>query len=614
MRVDLVVVCVAAVALSLPALSTCDPLYVMTAPNLLRVGTPEKVLVEAQDYAGDAFEVTLTVMDFPRKTRVIDTRTVTLNAANNYLALTEITIPDGRDLFGLDTNENMYVYLQATFQDRTLEKIVLLSFQSGYIFVQTDKTIYTPSSTVRYRIFSLSPGLKPVDSGIFVEIMTPDKITISRESLFPNKGIRSGEIKLPDIASFGIWKVVTRFKSTPQKNFTTQFEVKTYALPSYEVTLIPKSPFFYVDDDDLTVDILARYFHGKEVTGTGLVMFGVLTQDNVKKSLPASLRRVEIREGKGEAILTKEQIRDTFTDINQLVGSSLYVKVSVLTETGSEMVEAEKEGIPIVTSPYTINFKATPRYFKPGMPFDISVYVSTPDHLPARDIVIEVITATDGSIQATTRENGLAKVTVNTLDGDNTLSIQVRTKVPGLLESRQAERNMTALVYRTTGGSRNYLHIGVATSELTIGQQIKMSLYVGNSPGMKNNQDFTYLILNKGQLVQAERFKRQGQTLVTLSLPVTKDMVPSFRIVAYYHVGSSEVVSDSVWVDVKDTCMGTLRVELTDPQKENWPHKPFSLTITGDPGARVGLVAVDKESSNPQQQAQTHPDQDLGCG
>ncbi len=43
---------------------------------------------------------------------------------------------------------------------------------------------------------------------------------------------------------------------------------------------------------------------------------------------------------------------------------------------------------------------------------------------------------------------------------------------------------------------------------------------------------------------------------MSLSLTVTKDMVPSFRFVAYYHVGSSEVVSDSVWVDVKDTCMG----------------------------------------------------------
>ncbi len=68
-----------------------------------------------------------------------------------------------------------------------------------------------------------------------------------------------------------------------------------------------------------------------------------------------------------------------------------------------------------------------------------------------------------------------------------------------------------------------------------------------------------FQILSKGQIVKVDRFKRRGQALVTLSLPVTKDMVPSFRFVAYYHVGSSEVVSDSIWVDVKDTCMGKVR-------------------------------------------------------
>ncbi len=67
-----------------------------------------------------------------------------------------------------------------------------------------------------------------------------------------------------------------------------------------------------------------------------------------------------------------------------------------------------------------------------------------------------------------------------------------------------------------------------------------------------------FQILSKGQIVQTNRFKQRGQAQVALSLPVTKDMVPSFRFVAYYHVGSSEVVSDSVWVDVKDTCMGTV--------------------------------------------------------
>lgn len=40
---------------------------------------------------------------------------------------------------------------------------------------------------------------------------------------------------------------------------------------------------------------------------------------------------------------------------------------------GSDMVEAQRTGIHIVKSPYTIHFTHTPKYFKPGMPFDLTV-------------------------------------------------------------------------------------------------------------------------------------------------------------------------------------------------------------------------------------------------
>lgn len=39
---------------------------------------------------------------------------------------------------------------------------------------------------------------------------------------------------------------------------------------------------------------------------------------------------------------------------------------------GSEVVDAEKH-IQIATSPYTIHFKNTPKYFKPGMPIYATV-------------------------------------------------------------------------------------------------------------------------------------------------------------------------------------------------------------------------------------------------
>lgn len=41
--------------------------------------------------------------------------------------------------------------------------------------------------------------------------------------------------------------------------------------------------------------------------------------------------------------------------------------------TGGEMVETELRNIQIVTSPYTIHFRRTPKYFKPGMSFDVAV-------------------------------------------------------------------------------------------------------------------------------------------------------------------------------------------------------------------------------------------------
>ena len=69
----------------------------------------------------------------------------------------------------------------------------------------------------------------------------------------------------------------------------------------------------------------------------------------------------------------------------------------------------------------------------------------------------------------------------------------MKTKDPGLTDARQARQSMIALPYKTKGGSKNYLHIGVDATELVIGDQIKVNLNLGGSPG-EQNQDFTYLV------------------------------------------------------------------------------------------------------------------------
>ncbi|XDV16062.1 hypothetical protein PO909_015932, partial [Leuciscus waleckii] len=130
--------CLTVVLLSSPLLTLCDPLFVLSAPNLLRVGSSENVFVEAQDYAGGSFDVKITVNKYPKKDKEILSKTVTLTAENNFQILTDIKIPDDKDYFSDDPLEKQYVYLQAQFPSKILEKVVMVSFQSGYIFVQTD--------------------------------------------------------------------------------------------------------------------------------------------------------------------------------------------------------------------------------------------------------------------------------------------------------------------------------------------------------------------------------------------------------------------------------------------------------------------------------------------
>ncbi|XP_070831511.1 complement C3-like [Chaetodon trifascialis] len=576
--------------LAFSSLTDASQLEVMSAPNLLRVGRPENIFVEIQDCVFEQnTNVDIIVYNFPTKTKMLASTSVSLTKAKQFQDFGKITIP--ADEFSKDPNMKQYVYLQAQFPNQLLEKIVLVSFQSGYIFIQTDKTLYTPNSKIYYRMFAVTPGMEPVetafqyDTGINIEIEDPSGVIVQTVPVSLRSGIHSGSYRLGTVVSPGLWKVVAKFRNIPQQSFSAEFEVKEYVLPSFEVKLTPLSRFFYVDSQELIVDIKAIYLLGEQVDGTAYAVFGVL-REGQKKSFPGSLQRVQIVGGHGVVTLKREHITQTFNNIRDLMGSSIFLSVSVLTENGGEMVEAELRGIQVVSSLYTIHFKKTPKYFKPGMSFDVAVEVVNPDGTPAQGVPVVV---NPGEIQGFTTAHGMAGLTINT-GIIQRLTITASTRDPHISRERQASATMVALPYTTK--SNNYLHIGVDTTEVELGDNIKIMLNL-NRPQYRQ-VDITYLLLSRGQLVKYGRYETRGQVLIALVLPITKDLLPSFRFIAYYHTNDNEVVSDSVWVDVKDSCMGSLKVESTRPVSSYEPRRMFGLKVTGDPEATVGLVSVDK--------------------
>ncbi|KAM7079811.1 complement C3 [Ciconia maguari] len=566
----------------------------MVTPAVLRLETEERVVLEVPGLTAAA-EATITVQDFPLKRQVLYQTRVPLSPAEGMLATATIKV-SAKAL--PQAAGKQFVSVSARVNEVSLEKVLLVSLQSGHIFLQTDKPIYTPGSTVLCRLFALSHLMEPLFKTVIVEIKTPDNVIIKQVPVSSPKktGIYSLNHNLPEVISLGTWTIMAKFEDSPEQVFSTQFEVKEYVLPSFEVVLEPEEKFLYVDrKEDFRVSITARYLYGKRLQGSAFVLFGVMVDDE-KKSIPQSLRRVQVIDGDGEAVLSMATLWQRFANPQELVGHSLYVSVTVLTESGSDMVEAQRTGIHIVTSPYTIHFTRTPKYFKPGMPFDLTVYVTNPDESPAPRVSVKA----DGfQGLVSTQRDGTAKLVLNMPANKDTVPITVRTSQHGLPSDRQASRQMTAEAYRSQGDSGNLLHLAVGATELQPGDNLAVNFHLkSNSNGVRDSvPHFTYLIMSKGRIIRVGRQRHEaGQSLVTMSLPVTAELIPSFRIVAYYYVKPSEIVADSIWVDVKDTCMGTLVVKgaTEADNRVHEPGTPMRLRVEGDHNAWVGLVAVDK--------------------
>uniref|UniRef100_A0A8C8VRI4 Complement C3 n=1 Tax=Pelusios castaneus TaxID=367368 RepID=A0A8C8VRI4_9SAUR len=540
--------------------------YTLITPSVLRVESEEMVAVEAHGHHSP-MEVVITVHDFPQKKRTLALATASLNPGNGMINSTTIKVP--AQLLQKDAQNKQYVYIQAKSSQFTLEKVLLLSFHSGYIFIQTDKTIYTPGSTGQSQLHSALPAWA-ANSEHFCSLSCPLH--------FAHKGLIFRGTELGEVIS-GVWKVVSKYEHAPQEAYTAEFEVKEYGT-LFSLPALVCFPY--------------RFLYGKPVQGQAYALFGVMV-DNEKKSIVNSLNKVPIKDGKGCAKLTKEMLHSRFPNPRELLGHSIYVTVTVLTDTGSDMVEAEKSGIHIVTSPYKILLHRSATYFKPGLPFNLLVSVENADGSPAPQIPVRSGTGVSGLTQA----DGTVQLALNTPADTSQLSLKVETVVANLRQEHQSSAVLALVAYKTQGGSRNYLHISVPAAQLQPGNALPVSFSLGNSNAdvQKQIHYFTYLILNKGKIIRAGRQARQpGQSLVTILLPITPDLIPSFRIVAYYHVGQKEIVADSVWVDVQDSCMGTLKVTGATEQDNavQVPGGKMNLHVKGDPGARVGLVAVDK--------------------
>ncbi|XP_034969300.2 complement C5 isoform X1 [Zootoca vivipara] len=622
---------------------TQEQTYVVSSPKMFRVGASEMVVIQAFGYEQE-FPVTISVKSFPDKQTTFASGRVQLTPANKFQGAVTLTIQP-KDLSSRDPKNSVgHVYLEAISPHFTREKKMPITYENGFLFIQTDKPVYTPDQSVKVRVYSLNEELKPARRSATLTFVDPDGVEVDIIEEEDITGILSfPDFKIPPYPKYGYWTIKAKY----QKDFTTSaktgFQVKEYALPSFSVMIEPEKNFISSQQfEKFRIIIKARYFYNKRLANAQVyVRFGII-QGAEKKMLPRALQLIEMENGLAECNFnSKVAVGEIgYGSLQELDGATLYIAASVLESTGGHSEDSELFSVLYVLSPYKLNLVATPLFVKPGLPFYIKVQVKDTADSPARNIPI-VFTATalneqmeenvlvqegaESGRRQTSQNDGTALFVVNIPSDCKVLEFRIKTADTSLPEENQASESYEAKSYASLSGS--YLYIDWASNHqlLRVGDTLHINIHP-SSHYLDKIHHYSYVILSKGKIIAHGTQERvKDSTYQSLGFQLTKEMVPSARLLVYYIVtgeGAAELVADSVWLNVERKCGNSLEVKLSTSERTHSPGDSVLLSLKTQFDSLVALSSMDvaiygitRTKTRPMERALLQLEKsDLGCG
>uniref|UniRef100_A0AAY4ESR9 Complement component 5 n=1 Tax=Denticeps clupeoides TaxID=299321 RepID=A0AAY4ESR9_9TELE len=573
--------------------------YLITGPRFLRLDAAETLVVQLFGYQQDS-----TVNLYLKKSLVSgDTvyaqESVQLTQQNHYQASVTLRI------FSKDfPKEESKVILHAVSGDFSTHSTIPVSRDNGFLFVQTDKPLYTPEQS--------------------------------------GKAARSGPLLCLFFIFYcllGVWRIEAAYTDDFSTIASTEFEVKEYVLPSISVHIQPEEN--YISDTNFEafkLKISARYVHGAPVTQADVYLRLGYISGTSSVLIQNTLRKHEMTDGAMEVVLNIKQALlsagEGPKELRDMQGNNLHVVVLIQEKTGGISQEAELATIKFVLSPFTLSLIATPPFIKPALPYTIRVLVKDPLGEPVRSVPVKATAATtnvDGvqdhlsHPDQTTQRDGIAYFTYNIPRSTYKADFSFVTADRRLSAQSQATFKFSTETYNSPNKRYLYIDLPSQQSALQVNDHVSIKVYFSFQDFLPL-KSFSYQIISKGKVVKFDTQQRVGdRSTEIINIHITPDMVPSARLLVYYILSGeerAELVADSVWIDVKDKCVNGLKLDLSSGSSEFNPQDELALMVKTKQNALVALSSVDTalyslrvKNNNPLSRVLQHIEaSDQGCG
>ncbi|OCT71331.1 hypothetical protein XELAEV_18034310mg [Xenopus laevis] len=474
-------------------------------------------------------------------------------------------------------------------------------------FIQTDKAVYEPGDTVRFRVVSLKENLQPGEKEIpVIQIQDPKKNPIAQWlNVTLKQGIAELSLPLSSKPFFGYYFI--HVGGTKHS-----FSLDEYALSRFEVTFqFPKAVLYNIERFQLKT--CGRYTYGKPVQGT-------YTATVCRKAKPYWLGRYTFRTDRCVHFSGKLDHSGCSTmTVNSLdVNLPYYTHemslegTSTITEEGTGKKYSGSGRTPISSRIRSCSFLDADTSYKPGIPYSGTVKVVDPNDEPLPNHVV-YLTSYCRKVNEilVSDKNGLATFKLNnTAEWEGKLLL---TASPSMEDTKLLPFKFFGITPDFWGATLNLTHFfSPSKSFLKLhslqgvlpcdGQRDAQVEYIiqNSALGMDaKHMELHYLIVSKGVIKNSGSVEvpitHEGEVLrgeVSIKLTLSADVSPTLRALVFIFLPNGELAADSTTFKLQ-RCFKN-KVSVGFAPDEVLPGSDLSLQVEAAAGSLCGLRVVDK--------------------
>ncbi|XP_038175866.1 pregnancy zone protein-like [Arvicola amphibius] len=579
------------------AAATAKPQYVVLVPSQLDAGVPEKACVNLQ-HLNETVTLDIILQYEKQATNLLTGQTVEKDSF--YCSPFTISSLPASSAF-------IIVQIKGPTQNFTRIRPMQIRKAENVAFVQTDKPIYKPGQTVKFRVVSVDTSFHPLNETfpvIYIENPKRNRIFQWR-NIDLQLGLHQLSFPLSVEPALGTYKVVVQKDSG--KKIEHAFEVNEYVLPKFEVKVkMPKIIAFL--EEAFEVSACGLYTYGKPVPGL-VTISACRKYSRFRSHCHGQDSQSICEEFSGQADdkgCFRKVIKTKIFQLRQK-GHDMNIEVEAKVKEEGTGVELSGHGsCKIANTLSTLTFTKADTHYRPGLPFfgQVRLVDEKNQPMPNKNITVRVDVSKYLST-FTTDEHGLVNLAIDTSN--------FTTSFMGIAVSYKNNHNcydnwwLTELhtqahhsATRIFSPSKSFIHLELVLGTLSCGQTQEIrTQYILNRDLLKGEKELTfyYLIKARGSIFSSGTHLfslEQGNMKGVFSFPlqVEPGMAPVAQLLIYAILPDGEIVADTQKLEI-EKCFAN-KVNLSFSPAQSLPASEANLKVTATPLSLCALRAVDQ--------------------